>query len=207
VLHVGPHPFETPNKKSRTALHAVTPYGHRGRVRDRAVNAGAAAGSSPRGSGCGATSGGPSGAGGQLGDRGGAEALPTWPRREQLGDDHFPGPPAHVRDANKKLYEPRLVSIGPYYRGRAALLAMEQHKWRYLHELLAQYHPRASLSGCVRAVREVEHRARSCYSERTDIFAAAGDEFVEMLLLDGCFVRQTSYLRRRLRELVMQGLW
>ncbi|CAN6231082.1 unnamed protein product [Urochloa humidicola] len=96
--------------------------------------------------------------------------------------------PAHVRDANKELYEPRLVSIGPYYRGQPALRAMEQHKWRYLHELLAHY-PSASLSGCVRAVREVAHRARRCYSERTDIFGA-GDEFAEMLLLDGCFVLQ-----------------
>ncbi|CAN6251025.1 unnamed protein product [Urochloa humidicola] len=103
---------------------------------------------------------------------------------------------AHVRDANsnKELYEPRLVSIGPYYRGRPALRAMEQHKWRYLHELLAQ-HPNASLSDFVRAIRGVEHRARRCYSERTDISGSgAGDHgsggFGEMLLLDGCFILQ-----------------
>ncbi|PAN05205.1 hypothetical protein PAHAL_1G121800 [Panicum hallii] len=117
--------------------------------------------------------------------------------------------PAHVRDASKELYEPRLVSVGPYYRGRAALRAMEQHKWRYLHELLAEF-PEASLADCVRAVRGVEHQARRCYSERTDIFAAGagaaaegenwqprqqgdtgpGDGFAEMLLLDGGFVLQ-----------------
>ncbi|CAN6237735.1 unnamed protein product [Urochloa humidicola] len=96
--------------------------------------------------------------------------------------------PAHVRDANAELYEPRLVSIGPYYRGRAALRGMEQHKWRCLHELLAHY-PKASLSACVGAVRAVEHRARRCYSERTEIFDK-DDEFAEMLLLDGCFVLQ-----------------
>ncbi|KAJ1278815.1 hypothetical protein BS78_04G107700 [Paspalum vaginatum] len=96
--------------------------------------------------------------------------------------------PADVRDAHRELYEPRLVSVGPYYRGRVALGAMEQHKWRYLGELLALY-PASSQAACVGAVRGVEEKARRCYSERTDIFdAAAGDHFAEMLLLDGCFV-------------------
>jgi hypothetical protein len=98
--------------------------------------------------------------------------------------------PAHVRaGTNKELYEPRLVSIGPYYRGRHELRAMEQHKWRYLDELLAKC-PGASLAGCVRAVRDVERRARRCYSEQTEIFAATAGDFAEMLLLDGCFVLQ-----------------
>ncbi|OEL30049.1 hypothetical protein BAE44_0008933 [Dichanthelium oligosanthes] len=120
--------------------------------------------------------------------------------------------PAHVRDANKELYEPRLVSIGPYYRGREALRTMEQHKWRYLRELLNEHHPRISLADIVGVVRDVEQKARCCYSERTDILAAAAahgaplggeiedeqsrrvipgaDDFGEMLLLDGCFVLQ-----------------
>jgi hypothetical protein len=65
--------------------------------------------------------------------------------------------PAHVRDASKELYEPRLVSVGPYYRGREALRAMEQHKWRYLRELMGRPpQPAASLGDYVRAVRDVE---------------------------------------------------
>ncbi|CAN6243773.1 unnamed protein product [Urochloa humidicola] len=96
--------------------------------------------------------------------------------------------PAHVRDANKELYEPRLVSIGPYYRGRAALRAMEQHKWRYLRELLnnREHHPGILLDMCVKAVRRVEQHARCCYSERSDNV----EGFAEMLLLDGCFIIQ-----------------
>ncbi|CAN6338374.1 unnamed protein product [Urochloa humidicola] len=113
--------------------------------------------------------------------------------------------PAHVRDANKELYEPRLVSIGPYYRGRDALRTMEQHKWRYLRELLAE-HPKISLADCVRAVRKKEVQARRCYSEKhvncNARSGAGGDEddihdgqsrptdFAEMLLLDGCFMLQ-----------------
>ncbi|XP_066325408.1 UPF0481 protein At3g47200-like [Miscanthus floridulus] len=122
--------------------------------------------------------------------------------------------PAHVRDASKELYEPRLVSIGPYYRGWEALRAMEQHKWRYMRELMGRPpQPAASLGDYVRAVRDVEQEARRCYSERTSIFDAAQseppgggeieeeqsrhdgdpggpgpDSFAEMLMLDGCFI-------------------
>ncbi|KAB8086684.1 hypothetical protein EE612_010151 [Oryza sativa] len=82
--------------------------------------------------------------------------------------------PAHIREENKKLYEPQLVSIGPYYRGRDALRAMEQHKLRLLRHFL-QRAATVPLSDFVRAVRAVERRARCCYSERTSVF-------------DGCFI-------------------
>lgn len=119
--------------------------------------------------------------------------------------------PAHVRDASKELYEPRLVSIGPYYRDRAALRTMEQHKWRYMRELMRRPHSLPPLDSYVRAVRNVEQKARCCYSERTDISCSAAqsepsgggeieearspggpgpapDGFAEMLMLDGCFI-------------------
>ncbi|PUZ75023.1 hypothetical protein GQ55_1G114300 [Panicum hallii var. hallii] len=92
--------------------------------------------------------------------------------------------PACVREVNRTLYEPRLVSVGPYYRGRAELRAMERHKWRYLRHLLQRAAP-VPLRAFVRAVRDVESRARACYSEAD---ADAEDGFAEMLLLDGCFV-------------------
>jgi hypothetical protein len=111
--------------------------------------------------------------------------------------------PAHVRDASKELYEPRLVSIGPYYRDRAALRTMEQHKWRYMRELMRRPHSLPPLDSYVRAVRNVEQEARCCYSERTDIFGSTAQSepsgggeieeahspgFAEMLMLDGCFI-------------------
>ncbi|KAB8086689.1 hypothetical protein EE612_010159 [Oryza sativa] len=97
--------------------------------------------------------------------------------------------PAQVRHENRQHYEPRLVSIGPYYRGRDELRAMEQHKWRLLRHFL-QRAATVPLSDFMRAVRAVEQRARCCYSERTAIFDDDDDDdgFAEMLLLDGCFI-------------------
>ncbi|CAN6237762.1 unnamed protein product [Urochloa humidicola] len=97
--------------------------------------------------------------------------------------------PAHVREEDSKLYEPRLVSVGPYYRGRPELRAMEQHKWRYLRHLLQRAAADVPLRDLVRAVRGVETRARGCYSEsEAAAIDVVADDFAEMLLLDGCFV-------------------
>ena len=94
------------------------------------------------------------------------------------------------RDDNsscRKLYEPRLVAIRLYHRGRDEHHAMEQHKWRFL-----QRAPTVPLSDFVDAVRAVEQRARCCYSESTAILNDDGDGFAKMLLLDGCFILEFS---------------
>ncbi|XP_020093235.1 UPF0481 protein At3g47200-like [Ananas comosus] len=93
--------------------------------------------------------------------------------------------PAHVRQRNTHLYEPRMVSVGPYGRGDGPVLrAMEQHKWRYLQDFLSR-NPYNCIDHYIAEIRVLEPRARRCYFEPVDLSA---DAFVEMLLLDGCFV-------------------
>uniref|UniRef100_A0A0E0JK68 Uncharacterized protein n=1 Tax=Oryza punctata TaxID=4537 RepID=A0A0E0JK68_ORYPU len=98
--------------------------------------------------------------------------------------------PAYVRDGNRTAYEPRVVSIGPYYHGGAVLRAMEDHKWRYLHDLLSRRSGAGvavvTASALVAEMRSLEARARACYSERP--IGLSSDDFVRMLLLDGCFI-------------------
>uniref|UniRef100_A0A0E0R6Y3 Uncharacterized protein n=1 Tax=Oryza rufipogon TaxID=4529 RepID=A0A0E0R6Y3_ORYRU len=89
---------------------------------------------------------------------------------------------------NIGLYEPRLVAIRLYHRGRDEHHAMEQHKWRFLQRAA----PTVPLSDFVDVVRAVEQRARCCYSESTAILNDDGDGFAEMLLLDGCFILEFS---------------
>jgi Plant protein of unknown function len=92
--------------------------------------------------------------------------------------------PHIVRENHKDLYEPRVVSIGPYHRGKNTLSAMEAHKPRCLIDFLDR-NPKVDVEVYVEKIRQLENRARLCYSENINL---SKDEFVEMLLLDGCFL-------------------
>ncbi|CAH9084078.1 unnamed protein product [Cuscuta europaea] len=86
---------------------------------------------------------------------------------------------------NAGLYHPRTVSIGPYHHGKPHLKEMEEHKWRFLERVIKR--TSVGLEEYVEAVRTLETKARESYSE--DISITLKDhEFVEMLVLDGCFV-------------------
>uniref|UniRef100_I1NML4 Uncharacterized protein n=1 Tax=Oryza glaberrima TaxID=4538 RepID=I1NML4_ORYGL len=111
--------------------------------------------------------------------------------------------PASVRDSvDNKHYEPRLVSIGPYHRNKGHLRAMEDRKRLYLLRFLQDQHDDDDGSGrrdgllqdCVGRVRKLEARARACYFESPVVDDGddhkSSSSFVEMLLLDGCFVLQ-----------------
>jgi hypothetical protein len=94
-----------------------------------------------------------------------------------------------MRDRNRHLYEPQMVSLGPFHRGAGRHLdAMEAHKWRYLRDLLSRGGGEsggATLADYARAAQAMEPRARRRYAEPVPM---PPGEFAEMLLLDGCFV-------------------
>ncbi|KAJ4749000.1 hypothetical protein LUZ62_083405 [Rhynchospora pubera] len=99
--------------------------------------------------------------------------------------------PANIREANRSLYEPRMVSIGPYYHHlrKDRLRAMEDQKWRLLRSFLCR-NSEHRVEAYVKAVRSLEKDARQSYSE----FISLGqDEFVQMLLLDGCFILELFF--------------
>ncbi|KAK1298292.1 UPF0481 protein [Acorus calamus] len=80
-------------------------------------------------------------------------------------------------------YDPFYVSIGPYHRGKPQLRPMEEFKLRALQHLLSR-NPTITLARCLEEMKGLELRARSCYSEAINMLS---EEFVEMMLLDGCF--------------------
>jgi hypothetical protein len=88
-----------------------------------------------------------------------------------------------MRDRNRHLYEPQMVSIGPFHRGAARLRAIEEHKWRYLRDLLERGD--APLTSYARAAQALEPSARRRYAEPVPL---PPRDFAEMLLLDGCFI-------------------
>ncbi|XP_078169470.1 UPF0481 protein At3g47200-like [Carex rostrata] len=96
--------------------------------------------------------------------------------------------PAHIREKDKMFYEPQVVSIGPFYRGRENLCAMEEHKFYLLRDFLARY-CEIDIKVLVEEMRLLEDQARQCYAERINLDSS---EFVEMLLLDGCFILENA---------------
>ncbi|XP_039158358.1 UPF0481 protein At3g47200 [Eucalyptus grandis] len=91
--------------------------------------------------------------------------------------------PCHLKHGEDKAWVPQIVSLGPYHHGDEHLRHMERHKWRCLHRILERSGQGIGLY--LDSVKKVEQRASACYEERISM---SRDKFVEMLVLDGCFV-------------------
>ncbi|CDO99345.1 unnamed protein product [Coffea canephora] len=112
-----------------------------------------------------------------------------------------------LRSENEEAYEPQVVSIGPYHRGKPKLKEMEKHKLRYFNELLRRRCE--SFVKYIIALADLQDQARRCYAEEINL---SNDDFVEMLCLDGCFVieflRKWRYPELRLEnDPIFQMLW
>ncbi|CAI9774644.1 unnamed protein product [Fraxinus pennsylvanica] len=109
-------------------------------------------------------------------------SAPPMPSMFRVGD--------HLRSINPKAYDPQIIAVGPFHHSKPNLQKMEQHKVRYL-KLFLQRINETSVERCVTAILPLEDRARKCYAE--DIQLDEG-EFVEMLILDGCFIIEFLYM-------------
>ncbi|KAG1371331.1 UPF0481 protein [Cocos nucifera] len=100
--------------------------------------------------------------------------------------------PGNTRLHDKKAYEPVIVPIGPYHHvhKRLAFREMEAHKpdcISYLLSLAPNEGEEEELkTKCFAKLKELECRARSCYSEDTRLME--GEHFLEVLMRDGCFI-------------------
>ncbi|KAJ8764285.1 hypothetical protein K2173_006025 [Erythroxylum novogranatense] len=89
--------------------------------------------------------------------------------------------PQSLRNGDDKAFIPWNMSLGPYHHGKKRLRQMDSHKWRFLHHVLK----RTKLNVYLSSVKMVEEDARSCYEGSIPL---SSNEFVEMMVLDGCFV-------------------
>lgn len=115
----------------------------------------------------------------------------------------------HLRNVNPKAYEPEVIAIGPYHRydsnsnstnnKNEHLKMMEGHKLRYLKQLLVTKDPPDDVKRYVAAVSRVEAEARRCYADLPEALSRA--KFVQMLVLDGCFIVQ---LVRKYEKLIFR---
>ncbi|GKV37438.1 hypothetical protein SLEP1_g45469 [Rubroshorea leprosula] len=103
--------------------------------------------------------------------------------------------PPQLLEVNKGAYEPYVISFGPYHRNnfdkRNHLKDMEGRKAETLNRLLElaiQGSDKIHLSATGTIVKE----ARNCYSESSYLSDEefSDEEFVKMMVLDGCFIIQ-----------------
>ncbi|XP_050221295.1 UPF0481 protein At3g47200-like [Mercurialis annua] len=112
--------------------------------------------------------------------------------------------PDQLRRVNDECYEPQVVSIGPYHRGKSHLQKMESYKLQFLKQLLRRRSRNANnnevkeeeadqlLQPYVLAMGALEKSARKCYEETISL---SSEEFVEMMILDSCFVLEIFRFR------------
>ncbi|GLU13518.1 hypothetical protein SLE2022_301510 [Rubroshorea leprosula] len=109
--------------------------------------------------------------------------------------------PHYLREGDDKAYVPQIVSLGPYHHGKRRLRQMGRHKWRSLHRVLKRTNQ--DIKVYLDSMKDLEEKARGCYEGTIYL---SSNEFVEMMVLDGCFVlelfqgvavgfKQLGYLR------------
>ncbi|XAR71116.1 hypothetical protein NMG60_11028234 [Bertholletia excelsa] len=93
--------------------------------------------------------------------------------------------PDELRRGNPTHYTPSTICIGPLHAATPGLLATQQLKIHFLHTFLSRHSLATTLDSLLQLLKEKEESARLCYADQIDL---SSDEFVKMMLLDGCFI-------------------
>ncbi|KAJ6300615.1 hypothetical protein OIU76_021418 [Salix suchowensis] len=115
-------------------------------------------------------------------------------RRETMSQQQGPRIPKVPQifsgiESNKKCYEPMVVSIGPYYRGKHEdFQEMEKSKVNMVRTFVQQ--SMRHIDEFYKTVVDVAEEARRCYVEDGSVELDDMTEFTKMMFLDGCFVIQ-----------------
>ncbi|KAF5181451.1 hypothetical protein FRX31_028964 [Thalictrum thalictroides] len=116
--------------------------------------------------------------------------------------------PDNLKKGYEDKYEPSIVSIGPYHLNKQNLKITERHKLWYMRDFISRYTPpQTSLKDIVKAVKNLEEKARACYAEEIDL---SSDDFVRMMVIDGCFILELFYRNRKTRrkeDLIYSAPW
>ncbi|KAJ4950565.1 hypothetical protein NE237_027397 [Protea cynaroides] len=116
--------------------------------------------------------------------------------------------PEKLRKINEEAYTPQVASIGPFHHGKRKLRVTETDKLQYLRSFVDR-RPDIAWEEYYDTMKRMEERTRQCYAEIISISSA---EFVEMMLLDGCFIlefllRNSLEVSHRGEDPVSSNLW
>ncbi|RDY03334.1 UPF0481 protein, partial [Mucuna pruriens] len=108
--------------------------------------------------------------------------------------------PQSLRETNPKAYTPSIVCIGPLHRAGGVgkedniFESMEDLKLQYLKGFLNR--TPLGIGDFVSTLQNLEERIRSCYAEP---ITYNSDDFLEMILIDACFIIEL-FMRRHTFE-------
>lgn len=96
--------------------------------------------------------------------------------------------PPHLRSKNDgDVYDPTVVSLGPYHQRKPELQLLEGIKYKVLDNFTSGGGSSKNFEFYFKKMMEVVDAARSCYiMENNNGFDDS--QFAEMMLLDGCFL-------------------
>ncbi|KDP23229.1 hypothetical protein JCGZ_23062 [Jatropha curcas] len=106
--------------------------------------------------------------------------------------------PACVTDLNKNAYRPQAVSFGPYHHGEAHLKPMEEHKQRALLHFLKRANK--PLQVFVDSLTQVVQVLKDCYDPLDIIWQEDTCGFVQLMIMDGCFMLEILRVATRTVE-------
>ncbi|KAF8010443.1 hypothetical protein BT93_J1161 [Corymbia citriodora subsp. variegata] len=95
--------------------------------------------------------------------------------------------PAFITNLNPKVYQPQVVSFGPYHHDKDHRLPMEEHKDRARDHFLKR--SGKSLEPFFESLREVVWDLKESYDALSwEWKEGRGDQFLELMIRDGCFM-------------------
>ncbi|CAJ2640466.1 unnamed protein product [Trifolium pratense] len=106
-------------------------------------------------------------------------------RKETCQPYSIPVVPDDLRKSNESAYMPKVVSIGPRYKGKKELLPMEEIKWRCVTSLLSRTFGQDTIETCLETVIDLDATVRASY---VDVIALDRYELATTMVFDGCFL-------------------
>ncbi|KAF5188926.1 putative transmembrane protein, partial [Thalictrum thalictroides] len=91
-----------------------------------------------------------------------------------------------IKDRNENLYEPLLVSIGPYHHGKKQLMPMEVHKHRALRHFIER--SRVQIQEYKNSLMVEVKNLQKSYDQLDEEYLRNPDKFIGLMLVDGCFI-------------------
>lgn len=96
--------------------------------------------------------------------------------------------PSYVKERNPDVYQPKMVSIGPYHYGKPELQPMQSHKNRAVNQFLKRSATGATVEKYVDELKLVYDQLWGSYEQVPQLGNWTPDDFIKLMMVDGIFL-------------------